>query len=241
MNTKKPHTINHLRWLASHCSNKLALAMFFAVLSVGCGMVPYFMVADIALYTLRGGETLGHLIVSIGIMLLGYTGKILFHNLSTNLSHQAAYTILKKIRQTLVHKLYRLPLGDVMDRPAGEYKTIIVDTVERIEQPLAHIIPELFSNLLVSLLMFLYIGVLDYRIALLSLGTMPLNLFFYRLLMKKYVQYYKQYTVANNHMNAMIVAYINGIETIKAFNQSEISYGKYSEAVEANKESKIIF
>lgn len=42
----------------------------------------------------------------------------------------------------------RAPLGEVMGRRIGYLKNIIMDKVEDLEPPLAHMIPELTSNLL---------------------------------------------------------------------------------------------
>ena len=46
-----------------------------------------------------------------------------------------------------------------------------MDTVEKLELPLAHMIPELTANILIPVLMLLYMFVLDWRLALISLIT----------------------------------------------------------------------
>jgi ATP-binding cassette subfamily B protein len=241
MKKKQKAGLTALLWMAKHSKYKLTLAVVLAVLGVASGMLPYFMVTQITLAVLNGEADFKSVAFCCAFVLIGYTGKILFHGLSTTLSHQAAYTILKNIREKLAYSLYAQPLGEVLSKPSGEHKTIMVDTVERIEQPMAHIIPELISNVLVSLAMFIYIGLVDWRIALLALATIPLGGFFYKGLMKRYVRYYQSYIKANNHMNAMIVEYVNGIETIKAFNHAKDSYDQYTQAVERNCMSKTDF
>ena len=88
---------------------------------------------------------------------------------STTLSHQAAFALLKGIRTCIAAKLARMPLGSVQETPSGKLKTLIVDTVEKIEVPLAHLIPELTANLLAPLCMGAYLFWLDWRMALLAL------------------------------------------------------------------------
>lgn len=235
------NTISGLKWLGSHSQSKLIGATQLAILSVGLGMVPYFMVARISMQVIGGRvnfQTVGMAIIGI---LIGHTGKIVFHGLSTNLSHQGAYTILKSLRMLLAEKLYKMPLGHVIEKNSGIYKNIMVDTVERIEQPLAHIIPELLSNLLVFVAMLIYIAFINVPVALLALGTLPISLIFYKVLMKQYNLHYQAFIKANNHMNGVIVEYINGIETIKAFNQNHSSYEKFTSAVAGNRMSKITF
>ena len=59
---------------------------------------------------------------------------------------------------------------------------MLVDTVEKLELPLAHMVPELTANILIPVLMLVYLFVLDWRIALISLATIPIGLFCYCLL-----------------------------------------------------------
>lgn len=219
---------------AVQCKSKMMISIIIAVLGVACGMVPYFAAVQITVKIISEDYTLRELILIALVALAGYTGKVVFHGLSTTLSHQSAYTILKNIRRELVIKLSKLPLGYVMEFPSGELKTTIVDTVETMEQPLAHLIPEMTSNLLIPVCILLYLFYLDMRIAMVSLITIPIGLLLYKLLMKKYVFYYQKRVAAGNLMNATVVEYINGIEAIKVFNQSATSYEKYATAVNNN-------
>ena len=47
------------------------------------------------------------------------------------------------------------------------------------EVPLAHIIPEMTSNLLVPIAIIIYLFVLDWRMALVSLITIPIGMLCY--------------------------------------------------------------
>ncbi|WP_347488106.1 ABC transporter ATP-binding protein [Desulfoscipio sp. XC116] len=241
MEDKKESAFGRLLLFASQCRTKMILSVTIAVLGVGCGMLPYFVAASITVKIISKNYTFKELVLSVLLALGGYTGKVIFHAISTTLSHEATYTILKNIRGELVKKLPKLPLGYVLETPSGELKTTLVDTVEKMEQPLAHIIPEMTSNLLVPVCIFTYLFYLDWRIALISLVTIPIGLFLYKLLMNKYVYYYQKRVEAENAMNATVVEYINGIETIKAFNQSARSYEKYTNDVNNNCSAVTLF
>ena len=54
-----------------------------------------------------------------------------------------------------------------------------VERVEQMEVPLAHIIPEMTSNLLVPIAIVIYLFVLDWRMALVSLITIPIGMLCY--------------------------------------------------------------
>lgn len=228
---KKNSNLNRILSFARQCRGQMVASVLLAVLAVASGMIPYLAVANLVIQYVENSYSTESILVWGMMVFLGYTGKIILNGISTMLSHQSAYEIIKTIRTNLIKKLSRMPLGDVTGVSSGALKNVIVDTVERMEQPLAHIIPELIANLLIPLTVLAYLFVLDIRIALLSVITIPLGLFFYQLLMKKYGLYYGKKVAADNHMNATIVEYINGIEAIKTFNQAGESYQKYTDAV----------
>lgn len=213
------------------CRGKLAASVLFAVLSIAGGMIPYFAAAKITYQMIENQFTVTELGILVLTALLGYTAKVALGAVSTELSHQAAYKILVAIRTALTAKLSKVPLGYVTERPSGALKAVLVDTVEKLESPFAHLIPEMTANLLVPVAVFAYLFYLDWRLALLSIVTIPLGLLFYIPLMKKYKRYYKKNVEAANEMSAQAVEYINGIEAIKAFNQSVSSYESYAGAV----------
>lgn len=54
--------------------------------------------------------------------------------------------------------------------------------------------------------------------------------------MRNYNSQYAAYMEANNHVNSIIIEYVEGIEVVKAFNQSTSSYEKFVNAVQSFKE-----
>ena len=117
-------------------------------------------------------------------------------------------------------------MGTILDTPSGKFKTIIVDTVEKLELPLAHMVPELTANILIPILMLVYLFSLDWRLALISLVTIPVGAFCYMGMMKDYEKRYARVLAAGKNMDAATVEYIGGIEVVKTFNQGERSYKK---------------
>ena len=90
------------------------------------------------------------------------------------------------------------------------------------------------SNLLVPIAIIVYLFILDWRMALVSLITIPVGMMCYMGMMKEYPKKYGEVVKAGNHMSATTVEYIGGIEVIKAFNQADNSYQKFTDAVHAN-------
>ena len=113
---------------------------------------------------------------------------------------------------------------------------MIVDRVETIELPLAHMIPEGISNLCLPIAVFIYLISIDWRMALAMLVIVPIAALAYFSMMKNFNKQYADYMESSNYVNGVIVEYVEGIEVIKAFNQSSTSYEKFSKAVESFKD-----
>ena len=227
---RQKDSVNLMTFIKPHQSGFL-LSIILAVISVTSGIVPYFAVARIV-NLLIGGETNFSTYLTWGIVaLIAYLMKSVFHGLSTRCSHEATFHVLSEIRQAVADKLTRVSMGYLTDTPSGRLKTTMVERVEQMEVPLAHIIPEMTSNLLVPIAIIIYLFVLDWRMALVSLITIPIGMLCYMAQMKEYPKKYGAVVQASKYMSATTVEYINGIEVIKAFNQSAASYGKFTQAV----------
>ncbi|OUO24810.1 ABC transporter ATP-binding protein [Eubacterium sp. An3] len=205
-----------------------------AVLGVACQMVPYFCVAHIVTMMLSGEQNFSRYVTAGIIALCGYFGKVLFSCLSTTISHTATYYTLRDLRENITTKLARVPMGTILDTPSGQYKTTIVDRVEGMESTFAHLIPEMTANVLVPLVIVVYLFVVDWRMALLSLVTLVVGLAVMSAGMKNYPVKWEGAVKAGKQMANAIVEYIGGIEVVKAFSQSAGSYKKYSDAVNYN-------
>lgn len=217
----------------------LTASVVLAVLGAAAGIVPYIAAAQILTLICAGMYEPGPIATAASAALVGYLGSVWLASASTIISHRCAFITLNSIRKALTDKLSRVPMGTVLDQPSGTFKTLIVDTVEKLELPLAHMVPELTANTLIPVLMLAYLFVLDWRLALISLITIPVGICCYMGMMKDYGPRYARVLDASKNMDAAIVEYIGGIEVIKGFNQSTASYGRYVDAVRANEDAKV--
>ena len=238
MNPSKKGTIQRLRDFAKPCKGLLASSVALAALAAFCGIIPYAAVSQIISNLMRGQIQPARIMPLALLALLGYLASLWLNTYSTIRSHRAAFTILAHIRKAITAKLARMPMGAILDTPSGKYKSMLVDTVEKLELPLAHMVPELTANTLIPVLMLIYLFLLDWRIALISLATVPIGLLCYMGMMKDYEARYARVLSANKNMDAAMVEYINGIQVIKTFRQDEDSYRKYAAAVTESERSK---
>lgn len=212
----------------------LIKAMISALIGVIGGIFPYIAAAKIIVGIINGEKDVSFYLMWCAVGFAGYLVRTLLYNLALSMSHKATFTILKNIRKRVLEKLPKMPLGTIMDMSSGKIKQIIVDQVDSMETTLAHLLPEMTSNLIAPVCVLFYLFLLDWRMALLSLVSIPVGMFFMMVIMGGYGKDYEGAVRTTQAMNETIVEYIGGIEVIKAFNQGKNSYAKFTDRVTAN-------
>nr|WP_300842400.1 ABC transporter ATP-binding protein [uncultured Acetatifactor sp.] len=236
MKQQKESWVKILFSFASPCKGKMTLSVLCAILSVAGGFIPFWAVYEILLAFINQTVTLDGILFWCLVGAAGYLIRCVCYGTSTILAHISAYTILQGIRLKIANRLMKAPLGEVMGRQIGYLKNIIMDKVEDLEPPLAHMIPELTSNLLLPIAIFVWMLAIDWRMGLAVLIAPVLAMIPMFFLMQNYNSQYAAYMEANNHVNSIIIEYVEGIEVVKAFNQSTSSYEKFVGAVQSFKE-----
>ena len=231
MKQQKDNWVKILFSFAAPCKGKMALSVFCAILSVAGGFIPFWAVYEILLAFINQNVTLNGILIWCLVGAAGYLLRVACHGISTILAHISAYTILEGIRLKIADRLMKAPLGEVMGRRIGYLKNIIMDKVEDLEPPLAHMIPELTSNLLLPVAIFIWMLVIDWRMGLASLITIPLCIPFIFGMLRGYGEKMETYLRSGNEMNAALVEYVGGIQVIKAFGRTGASFGKFSNSV----------
>ena len=227
---KSPAKKGLLGWIIEFAGEKKGqylVSVFFALLSVACCIAPYFMIARIVRRLLAGERDWSMFLRECGIVALFWLGNVLFHAISTSMSHIATFNLLGNIRKKMCDKLTRLPLGTVLDMPSGSLKNIMIERIDSMETTLAHIVPEYTSNIVLSLALIVYLFVIEWRLALACTATLPVGIIAMLFMFKDAAPRFKFALDKTKTLNDTAVEYINGIEVIKAFGKSKSSYERF--------------
>lgn len=210
---------------------KMILSVILSVLSVLLGLIPFYCMYEMIDQFVADTATERTVIEWCLFAFLAYALKILTFTLSTATSHSMAYTILECLRLRLADRLLHAPLGKVENHTIGEIKTMMVDKIENLEPPLAHMVPEGAGHLVLPIVSIVALSLIDFRLALASLVTFPLSFLCMGLTFRISGKNFSKYDESASHMNSTMVEYIEGIEVIKAFGRSGVSYEKYAKAI----------
>ena len=179
------------------------------------------------------GEAVGPEYILVRILSIAVCGVLyaFLYVKGLSLSHNAAYHTLQNLRISLQGKLEGQPLGVIQEKGTGSLKKMFIDDIDSIELLLAHALPEGLANLAVPLFVFIAMFFVDWKLALLSLCSLPLGFVAMGAMYQAGISKMDAYYGAARKMNNTIVEYINGMEVVKVFNRDGDSYRRFEEDV----------
>ena len=224
---KKEGTYEFLFKEAHDKKSSYIYSVIFAILSVIFELIPYYLVIQIIFNLFNNVKDLWSYGLLCLLMAAFYLLKVIFHCISTNMSHKATFQVLANLRKECTDKLAKMPLGEVKSRSVGGLKSTIMERIDAIETTLAHVIPEFTSNLIPPIAIFITLFIIDWRLGLTSMITLFAGLVFMTLMMIGYEKFYGRVIKNTKRLNDTSVEYINGIEVIKVFGKADKSYKKF--------------
>ncbi len=171
---KKKSWVNTLFAYAEGEKKRLVLSVVLSVVSVMLGLAPFYCMYRLICMFTAGTATAAAVAGWCMAALAAYALKILTFTLSTGTSHSMAYAILEGLRLRLADRFLHAPLGDVENHTIGEIKSMMVDKIENLEPPLAHMIPEGAGHLVLPIVSIIALAVPDPRLALAVMLSMSM-------------------------------------------------------------------
>lgn len=244
----KKKGIARLLELSKQKSFMLILAGIFSGISSILQFVPYFAAYLIVREFVQHANDLS-IVDKDYVLLCGMSAIIsLFASLicvaiSFVLSHFAAYRILYNIRIELLSHLAKLPLGYFSTTTKGEIHKNIQENVEKIENFIAHKIPEFLMTIVGALAIFAVFLWADWRFGLICIITYIIALIVqFSTYQKGSMQdEIKRFFNKLEQINARCIEFVDGMSVIKLFNKSAFSFGNLAQSIRDYKEYTLSF
>ncbi|MCR4688680.1 MAG: ABC transporter ATP-binding protein/permease [Saccharofermentans sp.] len=216
---------------AKGSKGRFILSIVFSIMSLISGIVPYYCIYKMLDRYLEETLTKEYILQWCLIALAAYFVKVVCFGISTGISHFVAFNVLEGLRLKVADTFLKAPLGEVYAHSIGEIKSVIVDKIEDIEPPLAHVVPEGAGHIVLPVICFIALCMVDFRLALGALVSVPIGFIFMAITFKISGRNLARYQEANAHMSSVIVEYVEGIEVIKAFGKAGVSYEKFAGSI----------
>lgn len=228
--------------IAGQRKGLLVLAGVLSAASAACMLVPYWAVYRILTELLEnagdtGGIDAGLLVKWGWIAFLGLVGGLILLYASLMASHVAAFRILYGLRVRLSEHIGRLPLGYLNGTSTGAIKKTMEQNIEKIENFIAHTIPDMVNVVATVVLMFAIFFSLDGWLAAVGLAVIAVSVIlqFSNFMGKKAQEFTRIYFDAQERMSASAVQYVRGMPVVKIFGQSVRSFRQFNAEIEAYK------
>ena len=225
--TKPKAGVSRLLEIAGGQRKLLIVAALFSVVSALLQFAPFIAVYVIVAELLRHAATPElmdyDLIRQWGWYALAFLGgALVFLYIGNMCSHIAAFRTLYDLRIKLSQHLAKLPLGYFNRQSTGAIKKNLEMSVEKIENFIAHQIPDLVGAIVLPVVMLTAMFVLDWRMAL--AGAIPVIAAY---LMQGFVFFSAKgrsawgvFMDAQENINAEAVEYVRGMPAVKVFGLS---------------------
>lgn len=166
--------------IAGQRKGLLVLAGVLSAASAACMLVPYWAVYRILTELLEnagdtGGIDAGLLVKWGWIAFLGLVGGLILLYAALMASHVAAFRILYGLRVRLSEHIGRLPLGYLNGTSTGAIKKTMEQNIEKIENFIAHTIPDMVNVVATVVLMFAIFFSLDGWLAAVGLAVIAVS------------------------------------------------------------------
>ncbi|MBO1307661.1 ABC transporter ATP-binding protein [Enterococcus sp. 669A] len=225
-------SVGYLFKLAGKSSILLLFSAIFSIISGIMDFVPLVMLYRVLMFLFGDQPNIDlarQYAIYAGIAIIV---KFLAMLISGSLSHIGAFNTLYEIRKQLSIHIATLNLGFFTKTTSGKLKKTIIEDTERIEQMLAHQVPDLAKALVAPLLMFGYLCTLHVGLALFLLLPIVLGLAIMAFGMRFSSRYMAWYQKLVAQLNSSIMQFINGMNVMKSFNVTAKGFKQYSDTVE---------
>ncbi|MQT44974.1 ATP-binding cassette domain-containing protein, partial [Pseudomonas sp. FSL R10-0765] len=147
------------------------------------------------------------------------------------LTHLADHRLQSSLREAMVRKLGRVPLGWYTDTTSGAVRKVVQDDLEDLHHLVAHHAVEQTAAIVTPLAGLVWLASLNWRLALLAVLTLPVYAVAYALMMRGFGSKMQLLDKSMTRVSAAIVEFVHGIAVVKAFGRVGQAHRSYREAV----------
>ena len=228
---KKENPVKILMGWAGPNKIYLVLSVICALICGLCAVIPYLGVYRLINAILEQTATKEFILQNV-LLITGFTVvRFVFFALSGAFSHKGAYGSLFRARCMVIDHMAKVPLGALNERRTGDIKAVLNEDIEKLEEFLAHNIPDLVHYLVGPVAIFIYLLTINVPLALVSIFPLILCIIIMGVMFMQTAGIMDRYSKSIAGLNSVFIEYINGMKLIKAYNMGSSSFEKFSDAI----------
>ena len=217
---------------------RILLAQIFTILSALLSFVPYLALVwlgDIFLSAQTTGEQISAVQVHkvVNLLVMAFLSKLFFHALSLIITHFADMKLRFIIRQRIVERLSHVPLAWFSQTDSGKIRNAVQDDTKTVHTVVAHAPVDILNGVLAPLVLLVFMFVVNWRLALISIVTIPLYFLLQGISMKDMGPKTAEMNRHLGEVSSTMIELVAGIKVVKAFSKTGKAHQNYASAAEA--------
>ncbi len=174
--------------------------------------------------------------VLMGLLLLVQSILQFFHNYMTNLLGQQ---VVKDMRVKLYSHILNFRLKYFDHTPIGTLVTREVSDMETIADIFSEGLIVIIGDIIMLVVIIAVMFFTDWRLALISLSTVPVLIIATRIFQKKIKETFKEVRTQVAHLNTFVQEHITGMRIVQMFNREEEEMRRFKKINEAHRKANI--
>jgi ATP-binding cassette subfamily B protein len=216
------------KMIARH-KGKMWLAIVLGCLSSLMHILPAAGAGFVVYYLTQGDHTSA--IQSAMVMMLGGFLMVIFFSLSTSVSHMIAANVQAEQRKNIADKLKTVPLGFFTRVSPIDLRRILIDDIEKLEDGVAHLIPEITAAYFGPLVLLVVMAFVDWRLAIAAFLPTILGFMVMSALFKKGVEITNKYYKAQAKITSTMGEVVKAIPVVKTYNNGDAALKRANESI----------
>jgi ATP-binding cassette subfamily B protein len=216
--------------------SRLLVCLVLVVVSTAASMVPMVGIVELARTVLPGlaGENVdaGRAWLVVWVSVGALAVRLITLMLAAWVSHITDLDLGQHIRQRLVDRLGRVPLSWFSDRNSGLVKKAVEDDVAALHKLVAHAVLEVTAAVAAPAIVVVYLFVVDWRMALITLVPMAAGVFGFAWAMRGSTAQYLEYDRSMGQLGSAGVEFVHGISVVKIFGQVGRAHRRFTESAD---------
>lgn len=209
----------------------IRLGVALAAVGALVNLVPYVALTELARLLMAGTAEPQALWLCAGWVVIALSVGWMACGAALWLTHLADHRLQASLREALVGKLARVPLGWYTESSSGAVRKVVQDDLEDLHHLIAHHAVERTAAIVTPLAGLVWLASLNWRLALLAVLTLPLYSLAYALMMRGFGSKMQLLDQSMTRISAAIVEFVHGIAVVKAFGRVGQAHRGYQQAV----------
>ena len=205
-------------------------AILFGIVSSILTIVPPVAAAGITAAMLGGSQAAA--LWWAAAMLGAAVGAVACFGISTTISHYIAADAQRDRRAKIGDKLRRVPLGLFASLSPVELRRLLVDDVEKIEDGIAHLIPEITAAFVGPLTLLGVMIVADWRLGIAAALPTVGGFVVMSCMMRRGIEPNNEFNAAQANIATTMGEVVRAIPVVKTFNQGDAAIARANAAVD---------